>query len=205
VRWYLDFPAGLRRSTQELKPFSSLDMEAYESPTAWPRAFFTDRLATYAKASELVSWARAAKGTPFAAVQPSEPGAADVPRALPADLDSRHVAAASDYKLTANTTSFTVSASGPGVIVLSEAFEAGNFRATLNGLRVPYFRANHAFKGIFVDRPGTYRVSFSYWPAGLGWALAASAVGLGLEALWILGSLALPSGAQTPEKSLRRP
>jgi len=46
---------------------------------------------------------------------------------------------------------------------------------------------NHAFKGIYVEAPGTYRVSFSYWPRGLTVALVLSGVGLAV----LLAALAL--------------
>jgi uncharacterized membrane protein YfhO len=100
------------------------------------------------------------------------------------------VVPAADYDLTSNTTSFTVNATGPGFIVLTEAYEPGNFQATVNGRRVPYLRINHAFKGVYVDGPGTYRVQFSYWPRGLTTALilagsALGVVGLALAAAWV--------------------
>ena len=92
-----------------------------------------------------------------------------------------------DYRLTTNTTSFTVTATGPGFIVLTEAYERDNFRATLDGKDVPYLRVNHAFKGIYVDRAGTYRVQFTYWPRGFSATLVLSAVGwlVIASALWI--------------------
>ena len=75
---------------------------------------------------------------------------------------------AEEYKLTTNTTSFTVKATGPGFIVLTEAYERNNFHATLNGDRVPYIRVNHAFKGDSCRLlAGTYRVEFEYYPRGL--------------------------------------
>ena len=76
------------------------------------------------------------------------------------------------------TTSFTVTASGPGFIVLSETYERGNFRVTVNGRDTPYLRVNHAFRGVYVDAAGSYTVTFSYWPRGLAVALAAAGAGL---------------------------
>jgi uncharacterized membrane protein YfhO len=103
------------------------------------------------------------------------------------DLTARKVVPASDYRLTPNSTSFTVEATGPGFIVLTESYEKGNFQVSVNGRRVPYFRVNHAFKGVYVEAPGTYRVSFSYWPRGLTVALVLSGVGLAV----LLAALAL--------------
>jgi hypothetical protein len=83
--------------------------------------------------------------------------------------------AATNYKLTANRTSFRVHASGPGVAVLTEAWMANDFVATLNGARVPYFRVNHAFKGVRIPAAGDWTVQFTYRPGlwGVSWAVAA--------------------------------
>ena len=189
VRFYLDYPAGQRRPTNPLRPFSSQDMEAYESPSYWPRAFFTDSAAVYGDVSQYMSWIKAGDGKPFAAIQHDDwDHLSPLPR-ISGDLATRQVRPAEDYKLTANTTSFTVNATGPGFIVLTEAYEKDNFRATVNGARVPYLRINHAFKGIYVDSPGTYRVKFSYWPSGFSATLLIFGIGLGLVLLEILAAI----------------
>jgi hypothetical protein len=189
VRFYLDYPAGQRRPTRAIRPFSSLDMEAYESPSPWPRAFFTDSVAVYSDLPQYMSWIKAGDGRPFAAMQHGDwIRLSPLPRVF-GDLGARKVRPAQDYKLTANTTSFTVSATGPGFIVLTETYERGNFRAMLNGTRVPYVRINHAFKGIYVDSPGTYHVRFSYWPDGLTATLCVFGIGLGLALLGILAAI----------------
>jgi hypothetical protein len=189
VRFYLDYPAGGRRPL--LRPFRSLDMEVFESPTCWPRAFFTDGVVPYRDPADLWSLIQGGDGRPFAAI-PS----ADLARTKPAppmvrDPGDRRVEPARDYALTANTTSFTVTAASPGIIVLTEAYERGNFEATLNGSPVPYVRVNHAFKGIYVDRPGTYRVRFAYWPRDLSAALGLAAAGLALAAIGIVAAFRL--------------
>jgi hypothetical protein len=105
------------------------------------------------------------------------------------------VVAARDYKLTNNTTSFTVTAPGPGVVVLTEAFEDGNFRVFLNGKLADYFRVNHAFKGIRIEQAGEYRVTFSYWPRYLTPALIICGIGVLVFAatlLILLRSVRLP-------------
>jgi hypothetical protein len=73
---------------------------------------------------------------------------------------SGHFIPARDYKLTTNSTRFFVRASGPGVAVLTETFIADDFRATLSGQRVPYFRVNHAFKGVAIPSAGEWTVTF---------------------------------------------
>lgn len=188
VRFYLDYPAGQKPPRKELRHLSSSDMEVYESPTAWPRAFFTDSAAVYQDLPQYNSWIRAGDGRPFAAVERKDWTRMSPAPRVSGDLSTRRVTPAENYALTPNTTSFTVAATGPGFIVLTEAYERDNFRATLNGADVPYIRINHAFKGIYVESPGTYRVTFSYWPRYLSAALAASASGFGLAVLGLLAA-----------------
>jgi hypothetical protein len=159
------------------KRVQDLDLTVYRSPTAWPRAYFVDTLARYVDLGELVSRVQAAKGVPFAAVQ--EKDVHDLPEleTLPENRPGRTVVPATDYALTNNTTSFDITASGPGAVVLTETWLKGDFEATVNGRPVPYFRVNHAFKGIFVNAPGNYRIKFSYWPRHLTLALWMSALG----------------------------
>jgi uncharacterized membrane protein YfhO len=122
---------------------------------------------------------------PFAAVQ--ERDLKVLPAAmqeLPRNLAARSSTPAYDYRLTANTTSFTVAARVPGVIVLSESYYPRDFEVKLNGTPVHYFRVNHAFKGIYVDHPGIYHVTFRYWPEDLtlGLWLCLAGVLLGVAA-----------------------
>jgi hypothetical protein len=177
VRFYVGYHLGDRRPGGDVASVISSDMDVFESKTAWPRAFFTDGAAVYSDVGQYCSWIKAGDGRPFAGIQGNDwADLRPVPR-VSGDLATRRISAATNYKLTTNTTSFTVSASGPGFIVLTEAYEKDNFRATLNGKSVPYIRINHAFKGIYVDEPGTYDVRFEYWPRGMSTALALSAAG----------------------------
>jgi hypothetical protein len=100
----------------------------------------------------------AQRRTPLAAVQSTDSRAMEATRGMRAP--SGHFIPARDYKLTTNSTRFFVRASGPGVAVLTETFIADDFRATLNGQRVPYFRVNHAFKGVAIPSAGEWTVTF---------------------------------------------
>jgi hypothetical protein len=79
---------------------------------------------------------------------------------------------------TVNTTSFVVRASGPGIAVLDEAFLPQDFRATLNGRRVPYFRVNHAFKAVVIPSLGDWVVRFEYRPQYWDLSVMMAVVGL---------------------------
>jgi hypothetical protein len=92
---------------------------------------------------------------------------------------------ATNYNLTNNATSFVLQTSGPGVAVLTETFLANDFRATLNGRRVPFFRVNHAFKALTILSAGTWVVKFEYRPPH--WDLSLTMAALGIVVLVGLG------------------
>ena len=181
VRHYLDRAGTVPPSNTGLKVVRNADLAVLESPTVWPRAFFTNRLTRYGTVAEFVGQVTGGDGLPFAAMQDKD--AAGAP-ALSRELSGRTVTPATNYRLTTNDTSFRVRASGPGIIVLSETFWTGDFRAELNGAKVPILRANHAFKGVAVPAAGDYEVTFRYVPRR--WYLS-----LGLAAL---GGLMLAGG-----------
>jgi uncharacterized membrane protein YfhO len=123
--------------------------------------------------------------------------------ALQRETATPSVAPATNYRLTSNTTSFDVRASGPGIVVLTEAWWPETFRATIDGRRVPIVRVNHAFKGVIVDRAGDHRITFRYWPRNLTRNLILSAVGLGLGLVSLLLALRpIRLGTQTPRPQL---
>jgi hypothetical protein len=176
---------GVPRAIPGSRLLVQCDLDVYESPTAWPRAFFTDRLAVYASVNDFAQQVRTGDGHPFAAIQAGETGAP----ALPAELAGRAVLPATGYRLTTNTTSFVVDAPGPGLAVLTEAFFQGDFQVTVDGRPARYFRVNHAFKGVAIADAGRHEVRFSYWPEHFTLALICCAAGLllmaaGAHRLW---------------------
>ena len=87
------------------------------------------------------------------------------------------VTPAGDYRLTENSTSFTVRSDGPGVIAVLEAHWPGDFRATINGREADVIRVNHAFNGILVRTAGEHRVTLRYWPRDLSRDLTLAGIG----------------------------
>ena len=141
-------------------------------PGAWPRAFFVDGVRTYGTRTGLLNLVREA-GAPFAGIQ------ADAKRftyRLPNPERTR--SAATDYVLRANSTSFRIRAESAGVAVLTETYLKDDFRATLNGKPVPYFRVNHAFKGVSIPSAGVWDVTFVYRPRHWTIAWICAAVGM---------------------------
>jgi len=183
VDYYISDHAVPAREFAGLKLIKQLDLDVYQSPTAWPRAFFTDRLGSYATTKDFAEEIYKGDGRPFAAGQK---GQMDLP-ALPSDLASRTEQPATDYRLTTNNTSFVVDAPGPGIAVLTEAYYEYDFQVTVDGKPASYFRVNHAFKGVAIPTAGRHEVTFAYWPlyttpslwlAAAGAALAAIALSL---------------------------
>ncbi|OHE86764.1 MAG: hypothetical protein A3G75_01985 [Verrucomicrobia bacterium RIFCSPLOWO2_12_FULL_64_8] len=173
--------AGLRLLAQR-------DLDVFASPTAWPRAFFTDRLAACSSASDFAAMvtgrAEAGDHLPFAACQITD----ELVTPIPTALDNRTVRPATGYRFTANTTRFVIDAPSRGVAVLAETYYAEDFRVTINGSPAPYFRVNHAFKGVAIPAAGRYEINFAYWPRHFAFALVLSGAGVALAgagAVWL--------------------
>ena len=195
VRYYLDLQSDQGVLGRALKLLKVSDLDIYESPTAWPRAFFTDRLDVYDLPADLVEKIKTGDGRPFAAAQRDDVARQTALAILPRNLATRTVAPATGYRLTTNTTSFDVHASQHGVIVLTETFWPGDFRAELNGRKVPVVRLNHAFKGVVVDTAGDYRVTFRYVPKNFPRNLLLCALGAARLALSLWFALRSPRTA----------
>lgn len=155
-------------------------LQAIRRASAWPRAFFIDRVASYATAGDLLSQAHQA-GRPIAALLRDDARANEITREVP--MGAGEVVRAERYTLTTNTTTFHLRAPRAGVTVLTESYMPEDFIATLNGQPVPYFRVNHAFKGVVIPSAGDWEVRFEYRPKRWGLALAMAAVG----ALMLIG------------------
>ena len=200
VRYYLASPGTPADRMGGLNYLTSLDFEIYESPSAWPRAFFSSHVETYEGADDLVQRLKSTEDRrPRAAIAAADLGMVNPPEDIvsAAADPGRVVIAATDYRLTTNTTSFAVQASGPGVVVLTENFVPEDFRAYVNGERVPYFRINHAFKGVFVDAAGEYTIRYEYWPRHMTASLWVAAIG----ALFGIGAFAWAWGRDKPVRA----
>jgi hypothetical protein len=185
VRHYLNRSAERSVLTPGLSVVQAADLDVYESASAWPRAFFTDRVEPYADAADLVKKINRGDVRPFAAVPAADIAAQTKLAALAREGPERTVTPATDYRLTENTTSFTVRASGAGIVALQEAYWPGDVRATLDGRDVPVLRLNHAFCGVIIETAGEHRLAFRYRPKNFSRNLILGGVGAAL----LLGSL----------------
>jgi hypothetical protein len=175
----IEYYLGLHRDQNQIKTTlrtvkTDDPDEVYASTTVWPRAFFTDRLAIYDTPAALGQLINDGDGRPFAAIQSTDRAQAP---SLPASLANRTVVPAVNYRLTGNTTSFEITAPGPGMITLQESWLKDDFRVEINGRPVKYLRLNHAFKGVAINAAGSYRVTFAYWPHHFTLALSLAAMG----------------------------
>lgn len=152
----------------------------------WPRAFFTDRLGRPADITEFAAAIRNGGNRPFAAVESSELPRHPSLSAISADLATRTVTEAKDYRLSENGLEFSVFANGHGLAVAHETYWPGDIQATVNGRLTPVIRTNHAFRGVEIPAAGRYRVRFEYVPANFSLYRAMGAIGL-LAALTLFG------------------
>lgn len=189
VRYFLDPLNDRIQPPAPLERVARLDLDIYENRNCWPRAFFTNKLTSYQSLGQFVALTRSGDGRAFAAVQAKDIPSIPFPIVNESSIEQRDIVPAHDYFLKTNDTSFTLDAPGPGVVVLTEAFLARDFIARVNGVRVSYFRVNHAFRGLKLPAAGVYRVSFSYWPRYFTRALLLSGVGLVLFVIWLLLSI----------------
>ncbi|PTX92696.1 hypothetical protein [Opitutus sp. ER46] len=163
-------PAGLPgwvvRGTQ--------DLGVYESPSSWPRAFFTDRARRYEHATDLVREIETGDGRPFAAVQRTT--AQSLPATLRLDdtVGPRRIVPATRYRLTEATTTFHIAAPTAGLVVLTEARWPRHGQVRVDGQTTALLQVNHAFQGVLVNAGG-HEISVSYQPEGLASSLRLSA------------------------------
>ncbi len=188
VRYFVTMPTDDKRPLPGLTTLGERDMVVHESRTTWPRAFFTDRIARYARASDLVKLVNASEAKPLAAFESVEPTPASL-AGVSDDISTRTVVAATQYALTPNTTAFHIAATDRGVVVLGEAFETGNYRVTVNGAPAESLRMNHGFLGVAVPAAGEYEVRFTYRPRV--WSLALGVASAGILLLLITAVAAL--------------
>jgi len=183
VRYFL----GSSREQPEpaLRLAGQFDLAVYENNWVWPRAFFVDRLSAYDSLSQFIKMVVRSNGHPFAAIERADLERNPSLAPLVTEQTGSQVVAAEDYRSTTNSTSFKVVAPRPGMIILTEAYVPKDFCVTLNGKSVPYFRLNHAFKGVMIERPGNYQLSFRYWPSHFTLSLWFSAIGSGLLICYI--------------------
>jgi hypothetical protein len=180
VRYYFVPGNDSGASAAGLTRAKSADLDVYESPTVWPRAFFTDRLGVYETPKELIQQILKGDGRPFAAVQASDLAANPGLAALSGEGADRTIVPAENYRLTENTTSFDIRAPGPGTVVLTETLWPGYSSLEIDGREAKPIRINHAFQGVAITAAGMHTLKFSYCPPRFGFTVKLAALGFAL-------------------------
>lgn len=158
---------------QDMKLLHSSDLDVWQRESVWPRAFFVNKTIKIDKPSDILDALADKSRTPFAAVESQF-----IPQGEIINNAPYQVVPAGEYRLTNNSTHFSVEASGPGIIVLGETYYPGDFIASVNGKKVDYIRVNESSKGVWVNAAGKYDVSFTYRPEKLNQALLLFLFGL---------------------------
>jgi hypothetical protein len=175
------------RLKEPLPRVLDLDMMAWERKNAWPRAFFVDQLASYQDTDELVTFFHGAMGVPLVAVvgNTSIPPAAD-----------RSVVSGYSYRITENSTSFSINAPSAGVVALSEVNIPGDIHATVNGKSVEVITVNHVFRGLKLPEAGSYEIKFYYRPRLWLSSLALALIGIVLVSAGLVVGKTYHTGAK---------
>ena len=139
----------------EIERVFEADMNLWKRTTSWPRAYFVDSTAQYGDVKLLAKFIQQAGGRPLAAIQTERTVWPD---------KRRRVVFADNYRLTTNTTSFTIDAPGPGIVVLTEVNIPGDVHVEIDGKADEVLEVNHAFRAVKIEKPGVQRISFEYRP-----------------------------------------
>jgi hypothetical protein len=163
------------------------DLDVWQRKSVWPRAFYVNHIIEVHKLSDILSALLDKSHTPFATVENRF-----IPKEFVNNNAPYKVIPAKEYRLTNNSTRFTVEVTDPGLIVLGETYYPGDFIARLNDEKVDYVQVNEASKGIWVSKPGKYDVNFIYRPEKLNQALLVCFLGLALLLFLVLISARMP-------------
>jgi hypothetical protein len=144
------------------------DFLVLENLQSWPRAFFSDKVATNSSTEEFIQQLLENGRQPFISITQDEikkqPGLEALENTKPATL-----LPAMNYRLLPNSTAFDVHAPSAGVVCLTEG-QAKDFTVKANDERKEVLTVNRAFKGVYLDKPGDYHIEFIYRPRH--WTLA---------------------------------
>jgi len=142
----------------------------YRNEEALPRAFVVQRVEQVASQEEALAW-----------LAENDPGrTAVVESGAPLD-GAQGLRAARLVERTPNR--IEAEAEGPGLLVLGEVYDP-DWRVETDGEAVEMLRVDGILRGVYLEQ-GLHRVTFTYWPAGLGAGLGSAAAAAACSAiLW---------------------
>jgi multidrug transporter EmrE-like cation transporter len=144
------------------------DFGILENLQVWPRAFFANQVVAITSNEKFIQQLLKNGQHPFIALTREEiekrPGLQQLET-----TNQTTISPATNYRLFPNSTEFDIHAPSPGVVCLTEG-QAKDFTAKANNESKEVLTVNRAFKGIYLDQPGDYHITFSYRPRH--WRLA---------------------------------
>ncbi len=158
--------------------FANDAVRVYENTQVYPRAYFVNRVRSERDPSVVLQTVTAAgfDGRREALIE-----AADAP-ALPPTSAAAQPATVSFTRYTSDQITLATSTAEPRFLVLSEMYFPG-WRAYLDGVEIPIYRANYLFRGVVVPA-GQHTLVYAYRPTsvlvGAAISLLALAIATGL-------------------------
>jgi hypothetical protein len=144
------------------------DFLVLENLDAWPRAFFSDKIASNSSTEEFIQQLLVNGKQPFASLSQDEINKQPGLRPLE-NTEKAIILPATNYRLLPNSTAFDVHAPSAGVVCLTEE-QARDFTVKANSEPREVLTVNRVFKGVYLDKPGDYHIEFTYRPHN--WSLA---------------------------------
>jgi hypothetical protein len=168
VRFLFAHPSTNVQGEMDFKIIDRSDFLVLENLQVWPRAFFSAGFVSTSTSEEFIRNLYNNGAHPFITLDP------ETIKTIPAlaALETRNIypaTPASNYGTHSNSTSFDIQASSPGVVCLSEG-QAKGFIVKVNGKKEKLLTVNRAFKGVYLENAGQYRIEFVYRP--YNWTLS---------------------------------
>jgi hypothetical protein len=156
--------------------FANDAVRVYENTQVYPRAYFVDRVRSERDPSVVLQTVTAAgfDGRREALIE-----AADAP-ALPPTSTVAEPATVSFTRYTSNQITLATSTAEPRFMVLSVMYFPG-WRAYLDGVEIPIYRANYLFRGVVVPA-GQHTLVYAYRPTSVLVGAAISLLALAIAA-----------------------
>jgi hypothetical protein len=138
------------------------DFLVLENLEAWPRAFFSDKIAANSSTEEFLQQLLEGGKHPFVSLSQNEIRKRTGLQSLE-NTSQATIVPATNYRLRPNSTVFDVHAPSAGVVCLTEG-QAKDITVKANNEFKEVLTVNRAFKGVYLDKQGDYHIEFTYRP-----------------------------------------
>jgi len=187
VKYLLAPPDGSINGKLNFRLTDRSDFGVLENLQVWPRAFFASQVVSIASNEKFINHLLKNGQRPFIALTREEIEKQPGIKQLEA-TNQATISPATNYRLLPNSTEFDIHAPAAGMVCLTEG-QAKDFTATANHESKKVLTVNRAFKGIYLDQPGDYRIKFTYRPRH--WWLACAFFWISAGAVIMLGLMSI--------------